>query len=157
MAVDHRCVIIRWWFFFQKKYLGSLQPLFKSSMAFSQNRQKWKNSRISSNFGHTYPSFCIPPMIHINAQLLFFEQKKSRPNQTSGGNFVFLQKHYFWTLGSYSSIAEGLSDPWKLPKRLMTFHLNCKHIILEVIYWKFGELFILIMSVHIMPPPPCGS
>ena len=39
-----------------------------------------------------------------------------------------------------------------VPKSPLTFYLNCKHLILEVIHLKFGELLALKMSRHNMPP-----
>ena len=96
--------------------------------------------------------FCTPPMIYKNEQLLFFDQHFLRPNQTSGSRFVFLQNPSFQTLAGCSLIAEGLPDSQIVPQSPLTFYLNCKHIILVVVYYKFGELFVLKMSGHLVHP-----
>ena len=77
------------------KYWGRYYTfLIQSSQLRTANTAKaqtLKNGSNSSIYDVTGSRLCIPLMVHKNEQLLFFDQKISRPNQTSGGHFMFLK------------------------------------------------------------------
>ena len=113
-----------------------------------------KNGSNWSIFLSLVPRFCTPPMVYKNYQLLFFEQGIQRPKKTSGGRFMFLQKLGFGTLACLSSPAEGLLDPWSIPKGPLISNLKSQTIILDIIQWTFWELPDLKRSGEISPHPP---
>ena len=104
-----------------KKYQGAMPLSLKVNTLELpiQQRAKCRKLKNGSNlpiFNVTGLRFCTPPMVHKNEQLLFFDQKISRPNQTAGGHFGFLGKMDFWTSAGRSSTTEWLPDPQKVPK-----------------------------------------
>ena len=100
--MDHEYCQVGEWGKSSQKISGGYAPVTQISHPGTANSTKGKMPKIEK--------MALPPMVHKNEQLLFFYQKNSRPNQTAGRHFVFLQKMDFPTSASHSLTAEELPD-----------------------------------------------
>ena len=112
-----------------------------------QQRAKCRKLKNGSNlpiFNVTGLKFCTPPMVHKNEQLLFFDKKNSRPNQTSGSHLVFLQKVHIQTLASLSlKMFFLLLQKHKLAPRGLVWPQKClakkKKLLIFVNHWRSAK------------------
>ena len=119
-------------------------------MVDSLNRQKWKMAVVHPMLVNT------SSIIHENRKLLFSEPKhwgKTKPLTTIS---CFVQNPKFQTSAVQSSIAKGLPDTWRIPKWPFTFHLNYKHILLEVIFKNSENCLFSKWEGTLCPPVALG-